>query len=659
MHQYSAHHVTGRLTRYACILAIGWTALAGGMLAWTLNSHGQADIENAKIQARTAFEKDVLFRRWNALRGGVYVAAGELTPPNPYLAAPNRDISLADGRRLTLVNPAYMTRQVHELQQKNSNIVGHITSLRPLNPGNAPDEWERRALQAFEQGAAECSGEEELGGRAHFRLMRPLIVEQPCLKCHAVQGYKEGDVRGGISVGIPMEPIRALTWHHRWQALIQYGGLWGVGMAGLLFAYRGLRRQIIQLATAREAADAASCAKSEFLANMSHEIRTPMTAILGFADLLPDSDQTPSGRADCIQTIRRNGQHLLTIINDTLDLSKIEAGKMMVERIACSPCQVAADVAALLRPRAAERGLSLDVDYAFPIPGTILSDPGRLRQILTNLVGNAVKFTERGGVKILLGLDRPAQAPPCLKFQVVDTGIGIQPDQIARLFQPFTQADSSTTRKFGGTGLGLTISRRLAQLLGGDLTAESTPGAGSRFVLTLPAETPADARMIQNAAQLLPSGRPQESQADLKLKARILLAEDGPDNQRLIAFHLRRAGAEVIIVENGELAIDHALDAQAAGTPFDIILMDMQMPVIDGYQATRTLRQRGYTRPIIALTAHAMTSAREECLVAGCDEYLSKPIDRSAMLMVLAGYLDGSRAESSSPVPQPVDSFAA
>ncbi len=648
MLQSLSDNVTGRLTRYACVVALGWTALATSMYIWMFASHRHETLDNAAIQARAAFEKDVLYRRWSALRGGVYVRAGELTPPNPFLTGANRDITASDGTRLTLVNPAYMTRQVHELQKTDSSVLGHITSLRPLNPGNAPDAWEQKALRSFEQGSPEQGSVEDLAGSTYFRLMRPLFVEQSCLKCHAVQGYKVGEVRGGISVAVPMAPILAVSSRHQRHTVLRYGGLWAVGVIGLLFAYLGLRRQLVQLAGAREAADSANRAKSEFLTNMSHEIRTPMTAILGFADLLQNGEQTPSDRLNSIETIRRNGQHLLSIINDTLDLSKIEAGRMLVEHIPCSPCQIVADVAALMRPRATAQGLSLEVDYAFPLPGAILSDPVRLQQILTNLVGNAVKFTAKGGVRILVGADNSTPATSRLKFEVVDTGLGINPEQISKLFQSFTQADSSTTRKYGGTGLGLAISRRLAQLLGGDIIVESSPDAGSRFVLTIRADTPPNATIIESAAQIRSSSQPQiHDQGNLRLSGRILLAEDGLDNQRLISFHLRRAGAEVVIVDNGKLAVEHAMQAQAEGTPFRIILMDMQMPVMDGYNATRTLRRSGFTRPIIALTANAMTSDRDACVQAGCDEYITKPIDSAAMLRVCEKFMDAAASESS------------
>jgi PAS domain S-box-containing protein len=402
------------------------------------------------------------------------------------------------------------------------------------------------------------------------------------------------------------------------------------------------------LEKARAAAENANRAKSAFLANMSHEIRTPLTAILGYADLLREEESatiSPEQRTQTIDTIRRAGQHLLTIINDILDLSKIEAGRMSVERIETPLLGVLREVESFMRVRAAAGGLTLTTRLARPLPDRILSDPTRLRQILMNLVGNAVKFTEIGSVTITAdAVERDGQSR--LVIDVEDTGAGLTEEQASRLFEPFSQADASTTRRFGGTGLGLTICRRLANIMGGDVTLHRTqPGRGSCFRVELPLVPAPSAAMVANLDALTAAPAPAPSQPRVSLRGRILLAEDGPDNQRLIAFHLRNAGAEVAIADNGRIALEMIDRAAGGGAPFDLLLTDVQMPEMDGYTLARTLRERGSTLPIIALTAHAMAEDRERCLQAGCDDFATKPIDKPALLATCARWM-GRRDEA-------------
>ncbi len=396
----------------------------------------------------------------------------------------------------------------------------------------------------------------------------------------------------------------------------------------------------LELVEARRIAESANKAKSEFLANMSHEIRTPMTAILGFAENMEDPELSEREKLESVRTIRQNGEHLLAIINDILDLSKIEAGKMSVDRVNCHPSRVIAEVASLVQTQVAAKQLLFTMEYATPIPETIKSDPMRLRQILLNLVGNAVKFTDAGEVCIVAAFVNRYDAS-FLRFDVSDTGRGMTGKQASHIFAEFSQADASTSREFGGTGLGLTISKRLAKLLGGDVELIQTKfNEGSVFRATV-ATGPVNGVKMLTAATPDGSDRPagpvSTAHNDLQ-GCRILLAEDNYTNQILIVGILEKAGAMVKAVKDGWLAFDAATAARDEGATFDVILMDMQMPVMDGYESTRLLREKGYTRPIIALTANTMDSDRDRCLTIGCDDFVPKPINRALLIEIIRAH---------------------
>ena len=413
-----------------------------------------------------------------------------------------------------------------------------------------------------------------------------------------------------------------------------------------------LEEAVLQASDLAVQAEAASQAKSSFLANMSHEIRTPMTAILGYADMLEEAlDDSP--HLPLVDPICRNGKHLLSLINDILDLSKIEAGRLEAERLHCDPKAVVSDLANLMSARAREKGIAFGVEYDGLIPQTISTDPTRLRQILANLIANAVKFTARGEVRIVVRLVNGDSTDPTVQFDVIDTGIGMSEAQIADGFQPFKQADATTSRKYGGTGLGLAISDRLASMLGGRLTVTSTLGEGSCFTLSIPTGPLEGIRLVDYSGMACENtssnDREREAEPNKHLNCHVLLAEDGLDNQRLISILLKKAGAKVTIAENGQEAFELAMrdlntetsQRETPHRPIDVILMDMQMPIMAGYEATRQLREIGFDRPIIALTANAMSDDREKCIECGCDDYMTKPIDRQKLNEMVARYVAG------------------
>lgn len=782
--------------RRLAILAFGlWTLVLASSLGWNLYQNRHQTLELAHKEALANFNKDQAFRLWGTRHGGVYVPATEDTPPSPYMEhIPERDVVTPSGRTLTLLNPNYMVRQISELYQDLYGVRGHITGLVLLRPENAADIWETNALQEFEHGRPEVTAVTEIEGEPYFRLMRPMVMEEGCMKCHGHLGYKVGDVRGGVGVAVPMKPYFATLTRTNTALVISHGALWLLGVVALGLGAGHIRRHIrdtlraeaavrqlneelerrveertgalreqegrlrmmvttaadgimtvdesgiiesfnaaaakifdytpdeisgqpvqqlvpegiahlwqheeegghetstspkrgresegrrksgaafplyIAVSTlkinqktlytaivrdltdeklieaelllakewadnARKQAEKANRAKSEFLSSISHELRTPLNGILGFAQLLQYYKAEPlrPKQKEYVGHILTGGTHLLHLINEILDLSRIETGNFALSIETVSAATAIRECVDIVSPAAQRKGIHLQCSIieSTQLP-LVRADFTRLKQVLVNLVSNAIKYNRPDGTATLTATVDTERR--CLQIIVQDTGRGIPQDRMDELFQPFNRLGAETG-VIEGTGIGLSITKKLVELMQGRILVESKEGQGSVFTVEIPlAETDASVA----SPRIMPPCVADEQHLSLPSRPMTFLyIEDNPGNQTVMVEFLQRFPSITLRLAG---TAEEGLEIASAEHP-SLIIMDINLPGIDGFTALMRLRQRPETRdiPVIAISASAMPTDIHRGLAAGFQDYLTKPLEFTALIKTIKATLE-------------------
>jgi len=652
-----------RKIRYIYILfVVGITILFATSLVWNIHNEYKNAYQFAQSEARASFDKDLLYRRWASMHGGVYVPVTDHTQPNPNLShIPERDITSPSGKKLTLVNPAYMTRQVFEMAEDGDNVQGHITSLKPIRDKNKADEWEEKALMQFEiHDDSVISSKEMFKGQEHVRFMKPMMVEKSCLKCHAKQGYKLGDIRGGISVSVPFKQYYQIAQKSVTSITITYTIIYITIMIFSSLMYKQLQAEInkrflyqnnlvkqkqtllkqndritelneqylqqndqlkninAELEETKQKAVESDVLKTEFLNNLSHEIRTPLNGILGFSSFLTRNDTSENKRKTYGNIIEKSGAQLLLIIDDILEMAALGTKRLKLKTNDADLHSFMKMVHDEYSSKVTDTNLSFNYRFDENLKGVMIHiDEKLLQKIMFKLLDNAFKYTPEGFVEI--GANYQNQH---ITIYVKDSGKGIKKEMQKKIFEPFSQEEKALEKKTGGLGLGLSIVKESVELLGASITLESEKHKGATFNINIP--------------PLLISKANQKESA-IKKVFNVLIAEDEQLNAEFLKAFLSlnfKNDIKISLAENGKMAVELFTNTQP-----DLILMDLRMPVMDGFEATKEIRKQSAQIPIIALTAYTGDQDRINAKNAGCNFFIPKPIDEKLLLSVINNIL--------------------
>lgn len=655
---------TWQTLRIPCALTLLWCLLLLGLYRWNADSEADHIHELALLQARSFFSQIVATRAWNAVHGGVFVPESVYGPPNPHLPEGDRVVTTTDGQRLSRVNPAYMTRQISEILNDREGVGFRITSLFPLRPENAPDIWEKAALDRFRHGESEVFTLEQAtsGTRAHYRFMAPLATDATCMTCHRDERDIAGGQRGGISVALAAAPLLAVQADRLNTLSITY---WCIGIVGVF----GIGGATLLISRRQAMAEAANRMKSAFLANMSHDMRTPLTGIIGMADLLESPDCQTERRSAYIAQLKGASANLLEIVNDITDYSCLESGRLRLTPRPFALRHAVDECLGLFRFTCEQKGLPLTADIPPGLPDVLIGDDFRLRQALGNLVSNAVKFTRRGTITVIIREEERQTGEVLLRFTVQDTGVGIPSQEQDAIFESFVQGGAARELRMGGTGLGLAITRDIATMCGGTSGVHSIPGAGSSFWFTarLGISTgqalEQDSRAAHSVAPHVLRQSPTAHGGDAHLRPqceaagkadgmiasagapsanrpRILVADDNPVNRLFLHDALTDAGYDVICASDGLEALERLTDARG----FDLALLDVRMPGLDGLDVLRHMRAGDVPgirpdTPVLMVTASAAGDERAQLLNAPADGVIIKPLRAATLLEQVRGVL--------------------